>query len=64
LVMPHLTLQEVIDRINQNYPSARELRNAGERGRDRTPEQAHRPEFYVPRLTRRLVSLMFGAYSS
>lgn len=64
LVMPHLTLQEVIDRINQNYPSARELRNAGERGRDRTLEQPHRPEFYVPRLTRRLVSLMFGAYSS
>ena len=35
-----------------------------ERGRDRTPEQPHRPEFYVPRLTRRLANLMFGAYSS
>ena len=64
LVMPHLTLQEVIDRINQNYPSARELRTAEKRGGDGTPEQPHHPEFYVPRLTRRLVSLMFGAYSS
>jgi hypothetical protein len=62
--MPHLTLQEVIDRINRNYPSAKESRSAEERGRDRTPAQPHRPEFYVPRLTRRLVHLVFGAYSS
>ena len=62
--MQHLTLQEVIDRINRNYPSAKESRSAEERGRDRPPEQAHRPEFYVPRLTRRLVHLVFGAYSS
>ena len=63
-VMPPLTLQEVIDRINRNYPSAKASRTAAERGRDRTPEQPHRPEFYVPRLTRRLANLMFGAYSS
>ncbi|MGA9814759.1 MAG: hypothetical protein WBQ64_18380 [Terriglobales bacterium] len=58
--MPHLTLQEVIDRINRNYPSAKESRAAENRSQD----QPHRPEFYVPRITRRLVSLMFGAYSS
>ncbi len=34
--MPHLTLQEVIDRINRNYPSAKESRTAEERGRVRT----------------------------
>jgi hypothetical protein len=64
--MPPLTLQEVIDRINinTNYPSTRESRTAEERGKDRTPDQPHHPEFYVPRLTRRLVNLMFGAYSS
>ncbi len=62
--MQHLTLQEVIDRINRNYPSAKESRGREERGRDRIPEQPHRPEFYVPRLTRRLANLMFGAYSS
>ena len=56
--MPHLTLQEVIERINQNYPSVKELRAAENRSQD----QPHRPEFYVPRITRRLVSLMFGAY--
>jgi hypothetical protein len=62
--MPPLTLQEVIDRINANYPSAKELRAPADRGKDRTPDQPHRPEFYVPRVTRRLVNLMFGAYSS
>ena len=62
--MSPLTLQEVIDRINRNYPSGRESRTAEEGGKDRSPDQRHRPEFYVPRLTRRLVSLMFGAYSS
>ena len=58
--MPHLTLQEVIDRINRNYPSAKESRTAQDRGQ----EQPHRPEFYVPRITRRLLGLKFGAYSS
>ncbi len=58
--MPHLTLQEVIDRINRNYPSTKESRAA----ENRRQEQKHRPEFYVPRITRRLVGLMFGAFSS
>ena len=38
--MPHLTLQEVIDRINRNYPSAKESRTAEERGRDSHPRAA------------------------
>lgn len=54
--MSHLTLQEVIDRINKNYPSAKELWDAD----NRTQDQPHRPEFYVPRITRRLASLMFA----
>ncbi len=58
--MPHLTLQEVIDRINKNYPSAKALWGDDNRSKD----QPHRPEFYVPRITRRLASLMFRAYSS
>jgi len=58
--MPHLTLQEVIDRINRNYPPAQQSRPAEDRGDD----QPHRPEFYVPRITRRLLGLMFGAYTS
>ena len=62
--MPHLTLQEVIDRINSNYPSVKASRTDEDRAKDGTPDQKHRPEFYVPRLTRRLVNLMFGAYSS
>jgi hypothetical protein len=58
--MPHLTLQEVIDRINQNYPSAKRQ----QRSEDRGDEKPHRPEFYVPRITRRLAGLMFSVYSS
>ncbi len=58
--MPHLTLQEVIDRINRNYPSTKESRATENRSQD----QPHRPEFYVPRITRRLAGLMFGTYSS
>ena len=58
--MPNLTLQEVIDRINRNFPSTKESRAAKTRSQD----QPHRPESYVPRITRRLVGLMFGAHSS
>jgi hypothetical protein len=58
--MAHLTLQEVIDRINQNYSyySKRELRSA------RKPVESgpHHPEYYVPRITRLLAGLMFGAF--
>jgi hypothetical protein len=58
--MPHLTLQEVIDRINQNYPSSKRQQPP----KDRTQDQPHRPEFYVPRITRRLAGFMFSMYSS
>jgi hypothetical protein len=58
--MPLLTLQEVIDRINRNCPSTKKSCVAENRSQD----PPHRPEFYVPRITRRLVSLMFGAVSS
>jgi hypothetical protein len=59
--MAHLTLQEVIDRVNSNYSyySARELMSAN---RDGT--QPHHPAFYVPRITRMFVRLMFGAVSA
>lgn len=55
--MPHLTLQEVIDRIRKNYPSRKPLADATERNED----SAHRPEFYVPRITRLFASLLLGA---
>ncbi len=58
--MAHLTLQEVIDRVNSNYSyyPARELRR--ERNGDET--RPHYPEFYVPRITRMFAGLMFGAF--
>jgi hypothetical protein len=57
--MAHLTLQEVIERVNSNYfyYSARELRR--ERNRDVT--RPHHPAFYVPRITRMFAGLMFNA---
>jgi hypothetical protein len=54
--MAHLTLQEVIDRINQIYSFVEDGRAQRDRGR----EQIHRPEFYIPRITRRLARLMFS----
>ena len=67
--MSHLTLQEVLDRINQDrinldYPSAKEPQTADHRDHDHAQEEPHRPEFYVPRITRRLAGLMFGAHPS
>jgi hypothetical protein len=58
--MAHLTLQEVIDRINQNYYyySKRELRSAPKPVESRP----HHPEYYVPRVTRLVAGLMFGAF--
>jgi hypothetical protein len=70
--MPHLTLQEVIDRINDDR--TRDNRTDNDRiNQNATPEkqsppvddcskeQPHHPEFYVPRITRRLASLVLGA---
>jgi hypothetical protein len=56
----HLTLQEVIDRVNHNstYYSTRELK--GER--NRSEMQPHQPEFYVPRITRVFAGFIFGAF--
>jgi hypothetical protein len=58
--MAHLTLQEVIDRINQNYSyySKRELRSA----RKPVESRPHHPEYYVPRVTRLFAGWMFGAF--
>ncbi len=54
--MAHLTLQEVIDRINNNRFSSKHrfVRGDGER-------RAHHPEFYVPRITRFFAGLLLGA---
>jgi hypothetical protein len=57
--MPHLTLLEVIDRIN-NYCSRKELRAA----EARAMSQPHRPEFHVPRITRIFAGLLFGAFTA
>lgn len=55
--MPQLTLQEVIDRINRIYLLVEQPRKVA-------GGQAHRPEDYVPHITRRLARLMFGAHAS
>jgi hypothetical protein len=54
--MSHLTLQEVIDRINRIYPSVERRRARDDYARD----QMHRPEFYIPRVTRRLARFIFN----
>ena len=54
--MGHLTLQEVIDRINKVYSFVEDRRAQDDRGR----EQTHRPEFYNPRITRRLARFMLS----
>ena len=56
--MSHLTLQEVIDRINNRYPFRKETNGIGVRTEVESP---HRPEFYVPRLARVFFSLLIGA---
>ncbi len=55
--MAHLTLQEVVDRINQIYFSV-ETRRTQDDHRARDPK--HRPEFYVPRITRRLARFILS----
>ncbi len=54
--MSPLTLQEVIDRINQIYFSVEKRRGKDDEGRN----QKHRPEFYIPRITRRLARFIFS----
>ena len=55
--MSPLTLQEVIDRISKNYPSKKEQ----PRNEDQRENSSHRPEFYIPRITRFVASLLLGA---
>ena len=55
--MTHLTLQEVIDRINNGYHLRKET-NSVERTEVESP---HRPEFYVPRIARVFFSVLLGA---
>jgi hypothetical protein len=56
----HLTLQEVVDRVNYNstFYSTRELKGERNRGEMRP----HQPEFYVPRITRMFAGFMFGTF--
>ena len=54
--MTHLTLQEVVDRINQIYFSVEDQRPKY----DHAPTQKHRPEFYIPRITRCLARFIFS----
>jgi hypothetical protein len=54
--MAHLTLQEVVDRINQIYFSVEDRRTQDYRA----SHLKHRPEFYIPRITRRLARYIFS----
>jgi hypothetical protein len=58
--MGHLTLQEVIDRVNSNYPIHKESKAASVRDERDKAESPHRPEFYVPRIARIFVSLLLA----
>jgi hypothetical protein len=55
--MSHLTLQEVISRINKDSPVEKDPFETG----DGDKIQSHRPEFYIPRITRIFARLWFGA---
>lgn len=58
--MAHLTLQEVVDRINQIYSSVENHKIRDDRADYRAKDPKHRPEFYVPRITRRLARFIFS----
>jgi hypothetical protein len=58
--MAHLTLQEVVDRINQIYFSVEKRRTQDDRADCRARDPKHRPEFYVPRITRRLARFILS----
>jgi hypothetical protein len=53
--MSHLTLQEVIERINKANAPVKDRRTNDKRVED----QPHRPEFYIPRM-KRIANLMFS----
>ena len=54
--MSHLTVQKVIEKFNETSPPAKDQRITD----NRTTEQPHRPEFYIPRITRRVANMVFG----
>jgi hypothetical protein len=54
--MARLALQEVIDRINKVHSPAKDRPTKN----DYAGEQKHRPEFYIPRITRRLAKFIFN----
>ena len=57
--MKHLTLQEVIERIRKNTPLANDRRTR----RIRIEDQPHRPEYYVPRIARRLAEFRSSGFA-
>ena len=57
--MSPLTLQEVIDRINHAHSTAKDPRAS-----KKQDQQRHRPEFYIPHITRRLARLMLSTSSA
>lgn len=57
--MAHLTLQEVIERIRK-YPP---LKNNQRTQDPRVEDQRHRPEFYIPRIARRLAEFRFSGFA-
>jgi hypothetical protein len=64
--MSHLTLQEVVDRINhdkidQAHSFASNRRTAEDQATDdQAMDHKHRPEISIPRITRRLARFMFS----
>ncbi len=54
--MSPLTLQEVIDRINQAHSPPRDWQAQD----DHVNDKKHRPEAYIPRITRLLAKLIFS----
>ena len=63
--MAHLTLQEVVDRINQIYFSVEKRHAQAGRADFRAADYPardpkHRPEFYIPRITRRLARFILS----
>jgi hypothetical protein len=53
----HLTLQEVIERINETSLPANDQPTTD----NRTTKQPHLPELYIPRLTKRVANFFFSA---
>jgi hypothetical protein len=56
IYMSPLTLQEVIDRINQAHSPPRDWQAQD----DYVNDKKHRPEAYIPRITRLLAKLIFS----